>query len=120
MMGVVDDVQIYQKEISETERAFLSENPGQALPGDEVTPPPPATFTAEGVRFIEGGVEIAWSSESEVTYVVEFSETMRADDWQPLPGAAEVVASEGSRTTFLDDGANGSLQRFYRIGIVPE
>ena len=66
------------------------------------------------IRFSQ--VELSWDTLTGMSYQLQYSSTLKADQWVDL-GVA--VAGTGGKVRFLDDVPEGSPKRFYRIVRTP-
>ena len=112
LTGLVDDFQIYQKELSAEEAAFLFANPGETLPGGPQPPGvTPDDFRVQSITRDGNNVTFAWPSMEDATYTIQTSADLIT--WDDVktghPGDA------GASTTFTD--TPNEEVRFYRIVI---
>ena len=116
LTGVMDDFQIYQKELSADEAAFLFANPGQTLPGDGGAEPPvtpPADFRVQSITRDGNNVSLTWPSATDATYTIQSSVDLVT--WQDAKTGHPAKA--GDTTSFTDTPA--ASVRFYRISVEP-
>lgn len=112
--GLIDDFQIYQKELSAEDAAFLFSHPGEALPGD--TEPPivmPGDFQVQSITREGDVVSFTWPSMEGVTYTIQVSGDLIT--WDDVKTGHP--ADAGNSTTFMDS-PDASAQ-YYRIVIEP-
>ncbi|MDF1790069.1 MAG: hypothetical protein P1U82_29700, partial [Verrucomicrobiales bacterium] len=112
--GLIDDFQIYQKELSAEDAAFLFSHPGEALPGD-IEPPivMPGDFQVQSITREGDVVSFTWPSMEGVTYTIQVSGDLIT--WDDVKTGHP--ADAGNSTTFMDS-PDASAQ-YYRIVIEP-
>ncbi len=103
--GILDDAQLYNGVLNAEEAAFLSQNPGATLVGED-----PVGVTVASLRRTADGAEIDWLEEAGLRYTVQHSETLLPDSWQ------DVVTD--AKPPFSDSAAErvGRGAGYYRIG----
>ena len=113
LTGIMDDFQIYQKELTADDAAFLFANPGQALPGDDggVDPPvtAPSDFRVQSITRDGNNVSITWPSMANATYTIQTSADLIT--WQDAQTGQQAEAGE---TTTYTDTPDASA-RYYRV-----
>jgi len=63
---------------------------------------------------LDTGIELLWACTPGFAYRVEYSETLSADDWNPL-GLEQVPSIGQSNMSYTDQPPVGTQKRFYRI-----
>jgi hypothetical protein len=142
MNGIMDDLQIYDIELTGENVTYLFENPGDTLPGgiivdpgldsdcdgmsdvrEEVAGTDPfdaaSVFAVREVAASAGGIQLTWSSVEGKTYSVEINDGLESENWSVLPGAESIPAAAGSVTTHTDASIAGEQERSYRIVVNP-
>ena len=115
LTGLVDDFQIYQKELNAEDAAYLFSNPGEALPGGTTAPPmtTPNDFRVQSITRDSNNVSLTWTSDADTTYSIQTSPDLIT--WQDVK--TKLPANGGNSTTFTDTPE--AHDKFYRIIIKP-
>lgn len=112
LTGVMDDFQIYQKELNADEAAFLFENPGQVLEapgggGDPVIPP--ADFRVQSITRTGNEVTLTWPSTAGAFYTIQTTADLIT--WNDVE--TEFPAGAGASVSYTD--TPDVDVRFYRV-----
>ena len=113
--GSLDDVQIYDRALTDQDLLFLKNNPGITVSAGEVDlgpdpEPSDAVPVLGSLSKTATGSQLQLTISDNVTYDVEYSETLEPGSWQ-------VIGSGLSAATFDDADANrnGGKSGFYRV-----
>ena len=108
--GVIDDVQIYGRDLNAEEVQSLRANPGQKLGGGGNVDPTPVPVLSELTKSAEGLSIGISGGEADATYNVEYSDTLEPGSWQ-------VIASDVPATDYQDTDAArlANAAGFYRL-----
>lgn len=110
--GDMDDLQIYSVELTPEQVAGMYQQPGKtAFDLTHVI----VLFDITNVAYDSsaGTITLTWSSELNVTYLVQQSDTLSG--WTTVPGL-NAVAGAGATTTAVINGVTPGGKKFFRIG----
>jgi hypothetical protein len=110
--GLIDDVQIYGRAISDEEAAFLYENPAEVIGGGE-PPIPPSDIEILSIAVEGDNVILRFTSEPGKVYSVGWSETM--ESFELLPADVPAAPAPAEETT-TSAPVNGLPQQYFRVG----
>ena len=117
--GSIDDVQLYDRQLSAEEIRTLSDHPGVPLSSGEPRAQPPVgeRFDLLRVGSSEGKITIGWTAAQDVGYRVEFSPDL--ERWVTIEDTRFSV--EVNEATLEDTNADRVSQRagFYRVVLLP-
>ncbi len=114
--GVLDDVQLYDRALTEADILTLYENPGQSLASeiDPVDPEPSGDGVAiSSVIWSAGGFETTFSTEDGVTYELQYSPNLEPGSWTTV---GSVTGNGGDQVLAdSDEGRVTDKAGYYRI-----
>ena len=108
--GLIDEVQVYNRALSDTEVAFLQANPGEEIGGGPVEP---SDLRILSISRSQDSITLQWLSAAGNSYVVEYSPDLELAGWS----AVATVAATGaiSELNDMDAGRNATGSGYYRV-----
>ena len=108
--GLIDEVQVYNRALSDTEVAFLQANPGEEIGGGPVEP---SDLRILSISRSQDSITLQWLSAAGNSYVVEYSPDLELAGWS----AVATVAATGaiSELNDMDAGRNAAGSGYYRV-----
>lgn len=139
LLGLIDDIQLYSKELSAEEATFLFANPGETLVGDDVIEPPvdeTLDSDRDGVPDVHEAIAMTDPLDPNSVLRILQADPVTGVTWSSVPGvsyrldrsidlvtwvllAEDVLADADGETTTLIDEGEAAQAVYYRIAPNP-